>query len=133
MSIFSKKQKLNETALNYINDMNKFVENSKDASLLNLLFTEITILRMKLDKHDSFISNIKDAKKRKESINKKDLIKVQFYDICENYNSYSIEEIKEIDKIMNNILPKELPAQQNKSKSFWDLLKECFNNATGKH
>ena len=91
------------------------------------MFTEITILRIELDKFDSWISNIKDAKKRKENINKKDLINNQFYDICDSYSSYNDDNKKKIDNVMSKILP------AKGSKSIWNYIKEYFNNATGKH
>ena len=98
----------------------------------NKAFTEITILRMKLDKKDSFFLNFKDNFKRGIKIDKKNLIKVQFEDILEvsvfkKYNSEEIELIKETIK-------KILPTQKEKSDwvKFWEEVFEKFDKATGR-
>lgn len=126
MSIFSKKTIIDAKAQEYINKINSFVDASNDENKLNLMFTDITILRMKLDGADGLFKNIKDFRERKKSLNRNDLIKVQIYDICEDYKKYKPEQIIEIDKIMLKLLP------QEKNKSIWDFLKECLDNATGK-
>lgn len=125
--MFGKKKKLDEKAIEYIDEINKYVDSCTDDNILNLMFTEITILRMQLDKYDNILDNIRDAKKRKELINKKTLIKVQVYDICEDYHNYKDEQKKHVDDIMLKILPKKI------NKSIWDVIKENIDNATGKH
>lgn len=109
-----------------------YIDDERDESNLNKAFTEITILRMKLDKKDSFFLNFKDNFKRGIKIDKKNLIKVQFEDILEvsvfkKYNSEEIELIKETIK-------KILPTQKEKSDwvKFWEEVFEKFDKATGR-
>lgn len=125
--MFGKKKKLDEKALTYIKELNNYVDSCKNDNELNLMFTEVTILRMRLDVFDSLLTNLRDARKRKEVIDKKSLIKVQIYDICESYSVFGVEEKKSVDLIMKKILP------QKESKSFWVWIGECIDNATGKH
>lgn len=120
------KKKLSDNVTSHIEKVNQYIEGTNDENVLNALFAEITILRMKLDRFDGFIRNLKDYKKRMKSINKKDLIKNQFLDICEDYSKYDREQKEEIDRILTKILP------QNNNKPWWSFITEALDNATGK-
>ena len=128
MGLFKKthKQELDEKAENFLGELTGFIDSCNDENMLNRMFTEVTILRMELDRKDSLLQNFRDFKKRQQSIEKKSLIKVQFQDIVENYASYNTEQLKRIDEIMN-IVFKNTPSQKSGWQSFWENICKAIN------
>ena len=120
MALFKKQQKqeLDSKAKKLAEDLNGFIDSCGDENILNKMFTEVTILRMELDNKDGLWQNFKDFRKRKQVTDKKSLIKVQFQDIIENYNSYNNEQLELIDKIMNIVFSNS-PSQKSWWQNFW--------------
>ena len=133
MKLFKKKYKLSDEAKEYISKIKEFIATTNDENKLNEIFTEITILRMKLDEFDGIIGNYRDLKKRKEDLTKKGLIISQLNDICEDYLGYSMEDKQLVDDVMNRIIPKPVENQvNNQSISWWDKIWGNYDKATGK-
>ena len=77
MGLFSGKK--NNMELKKISDeclqtISKYIDSSTDENRLNMMFTKITIFRMKYDKKDSFWQNFVHKKKRKQNLERKWLI-----------------------------------------------------------
>ena len=115
----AQKQELDSKAKKFVEELNGFIDSCNDENMLNKMFTEVTILRMELDGKDSLWQNFKDFKKRKQNIGKKELIKVQFRDIIENYGNYDSAQLKQIDAIMNIVFN-----NVSVPKSWWQTLWE---------
>ena len=81
MGIFHKSLELDEKVLVYKQQFESYINSLNDNCKLNEIFTEITILRIKLDSNDHFLENLKDKKKRRENCERKKLIIIQFDDI----------------------------------------------------
>ena len=113
----AQKQELDSKAKKFVEELNGFRDSCNDENMLNKMFTEVTILRMELDGKDSLWQNFKDFRKRKQNIGKKELIKVQFRDIIENYGNYDSEQLKQIDAIMNIVFK-----NVSVPKSWWQTL-----------
>lgn len=77
------KEEFEKIKLEYLEKLNKYID-SADDNELNKIFTDITILRLKTDKHDSIFKNLRDYHKRKNELNKINLIKLQFEDIFDD-------------------------------------------------
>ena len=132
MNLFNKKKlNIDERVKAYEETFVRYVNSVSDNITLNTIFTEITVLRIKLDKNDHFFTNIKDATERRKHCNRNELIVIQFKDIMEtSFNKYNKDDYELIDSTMRRILPQ--GDQTNWWSDFWNFICECFNNATGK-
>lgn len=132
MNLFNKrKPNIDERVKTYEETFVQYVNTIGDDATLNMVFTEITILRIKLDKNDHFFTNIKDELERRKHCSRNELTIIQFKDIMESsFNKYNKEDYELIDSTMRKILPQ--GNQTNWWTEFWNFMCECFNNATGK-
>lgn len=131
MSFFTK-NKSNEELKKISNEclltIKKFIETTKDIHRLNMIFTEITIFRMKYDKKDFFWQNYKDRKKREQNLHRDLLIVIQLEDIFDNFETFKEEEHKELNELMNRVLPQQVVNEKNGWTAFWNL----FDKGSGK-
>ncbi len=135
MGLFSGKK--NSDELKAISDgcletIKKYIATATDDNRLNMMFTKITIFRMKYDKKDSFIQNFFDRKKREQNLERNSLIIVQLEDIFSNIQDFSNEENKELNELMNSILPPQVANEKNGWKDFWKNFFDLFDKGAGK-
>ena len=128
MGIFHKTQELDEKVLVYKQQFESYINSLNDNCKLNEIFTEITILRIKLDSNDHFLENLKDKKKRRENCERKKLIIIQFDDIMNVCRKYKNKQYLEIDLVMKRILP--YGKEKNVWDSFIDWIKTGLDNMT---
>ncbi|MBO5109554.1 MAG: hypothetical protein J6D21_02450 [Clostridia bacterium] len=125
------KDSTDENVKKYKEAFEKYIGQLDDQTEIYKVFTEITLLRLKLDKHDSFFKNIKDSAERSTVNTAKDLIVMQFNDIMITCKSYRQSDYELIDSTLKKILPSD---SQN---SNWVLIvfawiKTGLDNATGR-
>lgn len=128
MGIFHKTQELDEKVLIYKQQFESYINSLNDNCKLNEIFTEITILRIKLDSNDHFLENLKDKKKRRENCERKKLIIIQFDDIMNVCRKYKNKQYLEIDLVMKRILP--YGKEKNVWDNFIDWIKTGLDNMT---
>ena len=128
MGIFHKTQELDEKVLVYKQQFESYINSLNDNCKLNEIFTEITILRIKLDSNDHFWKNLKDEKKRIENCERKKLIIIQFDDIMKVCKNYKNKQYLEIYLVMKRILP--YGKEKNVWDSFIDWIKTGLDNMT---
>ena len=128
MGIFHKTQELDEKVLVYKQQFESYINSLNDNCKLNEIFTEITILRIKLDSNDHFLKNLKDKEKRRENCERKKLIIIQFDDIMNVCRKYKNKQYLEIDLVMKRILP--YGKEKNAWDSFIDWIKTGLDNMT---
>ena len=128
MGIFHKTQELDEKVLGYKQQFESYINSLNDNCKLNEIFTEITILRIKLDSNDHFLENLKDKKKRRENCERKKLIIIQFDDIMNVCRKYKNKQYLEIDLVMKRILP--YGKEKNVWDNFIDWIKTGLDNMT---
>lgn len=128
MGIFHKTQELDEKVLVYKQQFESYINSLNDNCKLNEIFTEITILRIKLDSNDHFLENLKDKKKRRENCERKKLIIIQFDDIMNVCRKYKNKQYLEIDLVMKRILP--YGKEKNVWDNFIDWIKTGLDNMT---
>lgn len=132
MKLFNNnKQEIDEKVKQYQEVFFNYIDKETNDNTLNRIFTEITILRIKLDGHDNIITNHFDSKKLSNNCNKKDMIKFQFDDIIKTSRTkkYKTEGYNLIDSVMKTILPMQ---QKNDWELFWEWIRNCLDKATGK-
>lgn len=134
--VFFTKNKSNEELKKISNEclltIKQFIETTKDIHTLNMIFTEITIFRMKYDKKDFFWQNYKDRKKREQNLHRDLLIVIQLEDIFDNIETFKEEEHKELNELMNRVLPQEVVNEKNGWSAFWNGFFEQFDKGSGK-
>ena len=126
-----KNQVIDEQVKKYQKAFFDYIDTEHNDATLNKIFTEITILRIKLDWHDSILANYVDWKKLNENCNKKELIKYQFEDVVKTskIRKYKQEDYKLINNVMNNILPQK---QQSNWNLFWEWIEKSLDNVVGR-
>ena len=130
MGLFHKHQEIDQKVQEYQKQFVDYINGLNDDCKLNQIFTEITILRIKLDSNDYLLQNLKDEKKRRKNCERKKLILIQFEDLMNVCKKYKSEQYLEIDEVMKRILP---PGNvKNCWDSFVDWIKTGIDNATGK-
>jgi len=112
--------------------LKNFINTCSDQNRLNMMFTEITIFRMKYDIKDGILQNILDRKKRQINIERNALIIVQMEDIFENISSYEISELDELNNLMSRILPPAISSNPNGWNNFWSSFWQLFDRGAGK-
>jgi septum formation topological specificity factor MinE len=135
MGLFSGKK--NNEELKKISDeclqtISKYIDSSTDENRLNMMFTKITIFRMKYDKKDSLFQNFVDRKKREQNLERNRLIILQMDDILANILSFNDSEYEELNILMNAILPPQVANEKNGWNSFWRKFFELFDKGSGK-
>ena len=131
MKLFGNFQKIDEKVNDYQGTFFNYLNSENNDIRLNEIFTEITILRIKLDSHDNILVNYFDSKKLSSKCNKKDLIKLQFEDLLKTskVRKYTDEKYKLIDDVMKNILHNQ---QLSDWEKFWKWVGQCLDKATGR-
>lgn len=135
MGIFTKsksKEELKKISNECLLTIKKFIETTKDIHTLNMIFTEITIFRMKYDKKDFFWQNYKDRKKREQNLHRDLLIVIQLEDIFDNFEKFKEEELEELNELMSRILPQQVVNEKNGWTAFWNGFFELFDKGSGK-
>jgi hypothetical protein len=127
----SHKDQKDEKVQAYKQEFQNYINNLNDQNGLYKTFTEITILRIKLDKNDSIFKNFKDALERNTICNVKELIILQFNDIMTTCKSYKKTDYELIDSTMKNILPTNVP-NSNWIQSIFEWIQSGLDNATGR-
>lgn len=97
-----------------------------------MMFTKITIFRMKYDKKDSLFQNFVDRKKREQNLERNRLIILQMDDILANILSFNDSEYEELNILMNAILPPQVANEENGWNSFWRKFFKLFDKGSGK-
>lgn len=135
MALFGK-NKTNEELENVkqecLNKICEYVKSSNDHNRLNMMFTEITIFRMKYDIKDGLFQNLKDLRKRVQNISRNSLIISQIEDIFDSIKKYNSKELDELNQLMNSILPPEVRKTQNGWEKFWSDFWNYFDKGAGK-
>ena len=135
MGIFTKsksKEELKKLSNECLLTIKKFIDNTNETNRLNLIFTEITIFRMKYDRKDNIWQNYKDRKKREQNIERNFLIAVQLEDIFDDFEKFKDEELEELNELMSRILPQQVVNEQNGWINFWNGFFELFDKGSGK-
>lgn len=125
------KDKDDEKVALYRETFEKYINSLQDQNELYKAFTEITILRIKLDKHDSVFKNIKESFVRHGECDIKKLITDQFNDVMTVCKSYKKADYELIDSTMKKILPTNI---NNESwvNSIFEWIKSKLDNSTGR-
>ena len=131
MKLFGNFQEIDEKVNDYQETFFNYLNSENNDVTLNEIFTEITILRIKLDSHDNILVNYFDSKKLSSKCNKKDLIKLQFEDLLKTskIRKYKNDKYKLIDDVMKNILHNQ---QLSDWEKFWKWVGQCLDRATGR-
>ncbi len=119
------KQKEDEVVKSYQSRFASYISNLNDEIQVNKIFTELTILNIKLDKNDGIFSKIKDYLKKNNNISKKDYIMLQFDDLMKVSKKYNQSQHEMINNVMHSFLPTQ---EKNAWETFWD----AFDKATGR-
>lgn len=104
------KSKVDETVKEYKSVFEKYVNNLSNQNELYKAFTEITILRLQLDKNDSILKNIKDKNERANIFDTKKLILLQFNDIMTTCIDYKKSDYQLVDAVMKKYCRKKSKA-----------------------
>lgn len=132
MSLFKKNKRKIENNDEKVNEYKErffnYLDSENDDAALNKIFTEITILRIKLDNHDNILVNYFDSKKLRKECEKKELIKLQFKDIIKTsaLKKYNNDDYKLIDDTMQALLSSQ---QLTECKTLWDRLILIFKGS----
>lgn len=110
----------------------EYIKTSKDQNRLNMMFTEVTIFRMKYDKKDGLFQNLRDLRKRKQNIDKNNLIVSQIEDIFDSINKFDPNELDELNDLMKSVLPQEVKTSKNGWEQFWSDFWSNFDKGAGK-
>jgi len=112
--------------------LSNYINNSDDQNRLNMIFTEITIFRMKYDKKDNILQNFFDRKKRQANIERNALIIVQIEDIFDNITDYEKSELEELNSLMSRLLPASVSNNSKDWKYFWSSFWQLFDQGAGR-
>ena len=110
----------------------EYIKTSNDQNRLNMMFTEITIFRMKYDKKDGLFQNLRDLRKRQQNIDKNNLIVSQIEDIFDSINKFDPNELDELNDLMKSVLPPEVKTSKNGWDQFWSDFWSWFDKGAGK-
>lgn len=135
MNLFSKKksnEELKKISEECLETIKNFINTTNDANRLNMIFTEVTIFRMKYDKKDNIWQNYKDRKRREQNLERNLLIIIQLEDIFDNIEGFKTEEHQELNSLMNRVLPHPVLIGKNGWQSFWNGFLELFDKGSGK-
>lgn len=135
MNLFSKKksnEELKKISEECLETIKNFINTTNDANRLNMIFTEVTIFRMKYDKKDNIWQNYKDRKRREQNLERNLLIVIQLEDIFDNIEGFKTEEHQELNSLMNRVLPHPVLIGKNGWQSFWNGFLELFDKGSGK-
>ena len=129
--------KKNDEELKKISDeclttLKNFINSATDESRLNMIFTRITIFRMKYDKKDTLFQNLMDRKKRELNLERNKLIVLQLEDIFSNIQNFDDTELNELNELMKSILPSQVVNDKNGWNSFWKTVFDLFDKGAGK-
>lgn len=130
MGLF-RKDKTDESVQAYQKGFEDYIVNLNDENELYKAFTEITVLRINLDKNDSIFKNIKDAAERNGVADVKQLSILQFNDVMTTCKSYKEADYDLIKSTMEKILPKN---QKDKTwvEKVFSWIQTGLDNMTGK-
>jgi hypothetical protein len=123
------KDKEDENVVLYRENFEKYIGSLQDQNELYKAFTEITILRIKLDKNDSIFKNIRDAFERYGECEIKKLITCQFNDVIKVCKSYKKADYELIESTMKKILPNN--CNESWTIGIFDWIKSKLDNSTG--
>mgnify|MGYP006883602736 CR=1 FL=1 len=135
MNLFSKKksnEELKKISEECLETIKNFINTTNDANRLNMIFTEVTIFRMKYDKKDNIWQNYKDRKRREQNLERNLLLVIQLEDIFDNIEGFKTEEHQELNSLMNRVLPHPVLIGKNGWQSFWNGFLELFDKGSGK-
>jgi hypothetical protein len=127
----SHKDQKDEKVQAYKQEFQNYINNLNDQNGLYKTFTEITILRIKLDKNDSIFKNFKEAFGRESVCDVKKLIILQFNDIMTTCKAYKKTDYESIDSTMKKILPAN-NQNTNWIQSIFEWIQFGLDNATGR-
>lgn len=135
MGLFTSKK--NDDELKKISDeclatLKNYISSTTDENRLNLIFTKITIFRMKYDKKDTLFQNLIDRKKRELNLERNKLIVIQLEDIFSNIQSFDGAELIELDELMKSVLPPQIANANNGWNAFWKTVFDLFDKGAGK-
>jgi len=129
--------KKNDEELKKISDeclttLKNFINSTTDENRLNMIFTRITIFRMKYDKKDTLFQNLMDRKKRELNLERNKLIVIQLEDIFSNIQNFDDTELNELNELMKSVLPPQIVNDKNGWNAFWKTVFDLFDKGAGK-
>lgn len=135
MGLFTSKnsnEELKKISDQCLSTLRNYINSTTDDNRLNMIFTRITIFRMKYDKKDSLFQNLIDRKKREQNLERNKLIIIQLEDIFSNIQNFDNAELTELNSLMNSVLPSQVANDKNGWNDFWKNVFDLFDKGAGK-
>lgn len=135
MGLFTSKksnEELKKISDECLTTLRNYINSTNDDNRLNMIFTRITIFRMKYDKKDSLFQNLVDRKKREQNLERNKLIIIQLEDIFSNIQNFDDTELSELDNLMKSVLPPQVANDKNGWNDFWKNVFDLFDKGAGK-
>lgn len=135
MGLFTSKkgnEELKKISDECLNTLRNYISSTTDDNRLNMIFTRITIFRMKYDKKDSLFQNLIDRKMREQSLERNKLIVIQLEDIFSNIQNFNDTELNELNDLMKSVLPPQVANDKNGWNDFWKNVFDLFDKGAGK-